>query len=150
RSALLLALAKQWESSPPDRPIVIAGSTGSQAATRTLMRAVSRLPRGVVVLPGLDIDLDEESWRAVREQHPQFALKETLEALGVSRSEVTLLGSETSSGRARRVLMREALAPAEKTADWLARVAAAGGKQFIESGAEGVSLLEATTEDEEA
>lgn len=150
RSALLKALARDWTNAPPARPIVIAGSTGSIAATRDLMHVVARLPRGVVVFPGLDVDLDEEAWALVRDQHPQFALKETLQALGVARAEVPLMGGEDAPGRARRVLMREALAPAEKTADWLARLEAAGGAELVAGGAEGLRLIEAETEDEEA
>jgi len=150
RSALLLALAREWERNPPARPIVIAGSTGSVAATRVLMRVAARLPRGVVVFPGLDIDLDDDAWDAVADQHPQFALKETLHTLDAQRADVVLLGGESEAGRARRVLMREALAPAEKTADWLARLDAAGGAAFVAGGAHGVRLLEAATEDEEA
>jgi ATP-dependent helicase/nuclease subunit B len=150
RSALLIALAREWERAPPTRPIVIAGSTGSIAATRALMRVAARLPRGVVVLPGLDIDLDDGAWDAVGDQHPQFALKETLAALGVHRRAVSALGEESESGRMRRVLMREALAPAEKTADWLARLEDAGGATFVAAGADGLSLIEAATEDEEA
>ncbi|MEJ0058392.1 MAG: double-strand break repair protein AddB [Terricaulis sp.] len=150
RSALLIALAREWERAPPTRPIVIAGSTGSIAATRALMRVAARLPRGVVVLPGLDVELDDGAWDAVADQHPQFALKETLKALGVHRSAVAPLGEESEHGRMRRVLMREALAPAEKTADWLARLEDAGGAAFVAAGAEGLSLIEAATEDEEA
>ncbi len=144
------ALAAQWRERPPTRPIVIAGSTGSIATTRDLMRVVAGLPRGVVVLPGLDADLDEESWFLLGDQHPQHALKETLAALGVSREEIPLLAAETERGRARRVLIREALAPAEKTADWLARLRAAGGAKFVTAGIEGLRLIEAATEDEEA
>lgn len=150
RAALARALAKDWETAPPSRPVIIAGSTGSLAATRALMRTVARLPRGVVVLPGLDTELDEDSWSQVADQHPQFALKETLAALGVARADVTPLAMETPAGRNRRVLMREALAPAEKTADWLARLKEAGGPEFVRAGAEGMRLIEATTEDEEA
>ncbi|PZO55558.1 MAG: double-strand break repair protein AddB [Alphaproteobacteria bacterium] len=149
-AALRRALAARWQAAPPKRPIIIAGSTGSQATTRELMRVVARLPRGVVVLPGLDIDLDDGAWALVGDQHPQHALKDTLEALGVARTEIPLLASEHTSGRARRVLMREALAPAEKTADWLARMDAAGGAEFVKTGAAGLRLLEAATEDEEA
>lgn len=149
-AALRHALAKRWRENPPKRAIVIAGSTGSQATTRELMRVVAQLPRGVVVLPGIDIDLDEESWALVGDQHPQFALKGTLKALGVDRAAIPLLSIETEVGRARRVLMREALAPAEKTADWLARLKAAGGDAFVQQGAAGVRVLEAATEDEEA
>lgn len=149
-AALRRALAARWQAAPPKRPIIIAGSTGSQATTRELMRVVARLPRGVVVLPGLDVDLDDDAWRLVGDQHPQHALKHTLEALGVARADIPLLASETANGRARRVLMREALAPAEKTADWLARMDAAGGADFVKVGASGLRLLEAATEDEEA
>jgi ATP-dependent helicase/nuclease subunit B len=149
-AAVRRALAQRWRSEPPMRPIVIAGSTGSIATTRELMRVVAGLPGGVVVLPGLDVELDDESWALLGEQHPQFALRETLRALGVERASIPLLGQETPSGRARRVLMREALAPPEKTADWLTRLEAAGGAGFVEAGVAGLQLIEAATEDEEA
>ncbi|MES1200777.1 MAG: double-strand break repair protein AddB [Pseudomonadota bacterium] len=148
RSALLRALAREWAETPPTRPIIIAGSTGSIAATRALMRVVAALPRGVVVFPGLDIGMDDDAWDAVGDQHPQFALKETLAALSAARRDVVALTDETPT--ARQVLLREALAPAEKTADWLQRLEAAGGARFVAAGVEGVRLLEAATEDEEA
>lgn len=150
RAMMLRALAADWEKNPPQRPVIIAGSTGSMGATRVLMRVVASLPRGVVVLPGLDTDLDDESWALVSDQHPQFALKETLRTLGVERSEIPLMAVEDARGRARRVLMREALAPPEKTADWLARLAAAGGAAFVGEGKQDLRLIEAATEDEEA
>lgn len=149
-AALRRTIAARWRDTPPTRPIIIAGSTGSQATTRELMRVVAALPRGVVVLPGVDVDLDDESWAMVGDQHPQHALKATLIALGVDRKDLPPLASESTSGRARRVLMREALAPAEKTADWLSRIAAAGGAEFVKAGADGLRLLEAPTEDAEA
>jgi ATP-dependent helicase/nuclease subunit B len=149
-AAIRKALAARWALEPPQRPVIIAGSTGSIATTRELMGVVARLPQGVVILPGLDTDLDDGAWEAVGDQHPQFALKETLAALGVSRRDIAPFGEETQKGRARRVLMREALAPAEKTADWLQRLAAAGGAAFVAEGAEGLHLVEAATEDQEA
>jgi ATP-dependent helicase/nuclease subunit B len=150
RAMMLRALAADWRTNPPQRPIVVAGSTGSMGATRELMQVVAALPRGVVVLPGLDSDLDDESWDLVSDQHPQFALKQTLRTLGVARGDVPLMTAEAGQGRARRVLMREALAPPEKTADWLARLAAAGGAGFVNEGKHGLRLIEAATEDEEA
>lgn len=150
RAMMLRALATEWRANPPQRPIIIAGSTGSVGATRDLMKVVAGLPRGAVVLPGLDADLDDESWALVSDQHPQFALKETLRALGVARADVPLMSAEGGQRSARRVLMREALAPPEKTADWLARLAAAGGAGFVNEGKQGLRLIEAATEDEEA
>lgn len=150
RSALLRALAQDWRINPPQRPIVIAGSTGSVAATRELMHVVSQLPKGAVVFPGVDTDLDEGAWSLIGDQHPQSALKATLATLGLSRHDVRLLTAEAESGKARRVLMRETLTPAEKTADWLSRLADAGGRGFVEAGAQNLRLIEAATEDEEA
>ncbi|MGE3143551.1 MAG: double-strand break repair protein AddB, partial [Hyphomonadaceae bacterium] len=150
RALVLDGLGGLWRSAPPERPIIIAGSTGSIAATRRLMRVVASLPQGVVVLPGLDSDLDDAAWNAIGPQHPQFALKETLAALGLARTQIASLGKETQHGHARRTLIREALAPADATADWLKRLESAGGGAMAKKGLEGAAILEAANADEEA
>ncbi len=152
RARLLGALAASWRAAPPETPIVIAGSTGSIAATRELMGVVAGLPRGLVVLPGLDADLDEAAWARIDEGHPQFALKETIAALGVARGAVPLLGVDHDVGaaRARRILVREALVPADATASWVERLTQAGGARLAEEGAAGLTLHEAASEEEEA
>ncbi|NDC58006.1 MAG: double-strand break repair protein AddB, partial [Alphaproteobacteria bacterium] len=82
RNLRLDALAAAWTTSPPRGPVVIAGSTGSLPAVRRLMRVVANMPRGAVILPGLDADLDDAAWAALGPQHPQYGLRATLEALG--------------------------------------------------------------------
>src|SRR5262249_11706446 len=47
------------------KPIIAAGSTGSMPATAKLLATIAGLPSGAVVLPGLDTELDEESWNAI-------------------------------------------------------------------------------------
>lgn len=150
RSAVLEALAKQWETNPPQRPIIIAGSTGSLASTRRLMDVVRRLPQGLVILPGLDTDLDDAAWEKIDAQHPQAALRDTLCALKLDRRDVPVLGAETSHGRARRILVREALVPADATADWIARLHAAGGAGLARDALHDLSLIEAANSEEEA
>ena len=49
---------------------------------------IARLPRGTVVLPGLDQDMDEASWRVLTPAHPQYGLKQLLDALDVERTAV--------------------------------------------------------------
>lgn len=52
--ALVHALARiseSWERSPPSFPVMVAGSTGSQPATAKLLKVVSGLPAGVILLP---------------------------------------------------------------------------------------------------
>ncbi len=63
RNALIKAEAARLARSAG--PVIAAGSTGSIPATAGLVAAVAKLPRGAVVLPGLDTDLDEESWRLI-------------------------------------------------------------------------------------
>lgn len=153
RNRLLEALAQRWRAEPPQTPVVIAGSTGSLAATRGLMQVVSRLPQGCVVLPGLDRDLDEAAWARIDPQHPQHALKLCLEQLGLARGEVPLLaGAEADSPvrSARRAILREALAPADATADWLERLRGVGGARTAREAAQGLTLIEAASAEEEA
>ena len=38
----------------PPGPVIVAGSTGSQGATRLFLQAVASLPHGAVILPGFD------------------------------------------------------------------------------------------------
>ncbi len=157
RTVLLRALAASWEKRPPQTPVVIAGSTGSVHAVRELMQVVARLPRGVVVLPGLDSDLDDAAWEEIEDSHPQHGLKVTLDALGLDRRAVPMLAGAAQSRRAnaRRILVREALAPAGRTADWRARLEHAAHPwgdhdTFVREACTGLALVEANNEEEEA
>jgi ATP-dependent helicase/nuclease subunit B len=112
-------------------PVIAAGSTGSMPATASLLATIAKLPHGAVVLPGLDTDLDEESWDLIGEikdggrvvqapsfGHPQLAMHGLLRRIGISRDEVVALGQ---SG-AREKLASEALRPPEATEHWAARL----------------------------
>ncbi len=85
-----------------DAPVIAAGSTGSIPATAELIATIARLPHGAVVLPGLDTDLDEASWRLIAGDekkniapapgHPQFAMQALLTRIGIARDAVVPLG----------------------------------------------------------
>ena len=74
RGALIRMEAERLRRSPPAGPVVAAGSTGSIPATAELLSAISRLPNGAVVLPGLDRSLDERSWAVVADLAPQASV----------------------------------------------------------------------------
>ena len=126
RVALLRLLERQWTDNPPAGPLIAAGSTGTAPATADLLRAVAAAPMGAVVLPGLDLELSEDAWVAVGEQHPQGAMRRLLTRAGVTRNAVRpwpagpLEGE--ARGRWRRRVINEALRPAERTADWRAQI----------------------------
>ena len=94
RDALIKAEAARL-CSKPDAPVIAAGSTGSIPATAELIATISRLPHGAVVLPGLDTDLDEDTWGliagderkgiAAAPGHPQFAMQALLKRIGIAR-----------------------------------------------------------------
>lgn len=115
---VLDALAAQWRATPPDGPVIAAGSTGSRPATAELLAVVAGLREGKVVLPGLDKGLDEGGWEAVEASHPQYGLKRLLERLGVSRGEVREYGREFDPRAARSRLASEALRPAATCEAW--------------------------------
>lgn len=124
RTRSIRAQAERWRASPPAGPVIAAGSTGSQPATRELLGVVAGLPAGCVVLPGLDRAMDEESWRALEPSHPQFGLRELLAALGAERSGV----AEWPGGpgdAARRHLITELMRPAATSDSWSKPEAAA-------------------------
>lgn len=121
RNAIILADAERLARERPAAPMIVAGSTGSVPATAHLIAAVARLPHGAVVLPGLDLGLDEPSWRAVAEArhgHPQATLQRLLETIGVERAEVAELAVLTPEAGARAAFLAEALRPAETTHLW--------------------------------
>ena len=158
RRAAATALAERWEAEPPLNPIIIAGSTGATAASRRLMRAVASLPKGVIILPGLDPDLDTAGWNAVARapSHPQFALARALRTLGVEAQSVPVWPGVTESPEqaARRRLINESLAPAETTSGWTQRLktlAEPGDpKSLVDQGVAGLRIVEAEDEAEEA
>jgi ATP-dependent helicase/nuclease subunit B len=158
RVTLLRHLAAQWAQRPPEGVLVAAGSTGTTPAAAAVLEAIAAAPRGAVVLPGLDLDLADDAWTEVGEQHPQGAMKRLIESAGVDRRGVapwpaSLAGGELE-GRWRRRVVNEALRPPESTRDWnvqIRRLREEGaGEDPIAAGLEGLSVIAARSEDEAA
>jgi len=130
RDRLMTAQAARWAEHPPPGPVIAAGSTGSIPATADLLAVVAGLPRGAVVLPGLDRSMDETSWAALEPSHPQYGLRRLLGRLGVDRRAVTtwpapapapasaMTPQQAQAIQARRALVTEALRPAATTDAW--------------------------------
>lgn len=122
RDALLRAQAQAWRNSKPRFPVIAAGSTGSIPATAALICAVAEMPQGSVVLPGLDTDLDGDSWEAVRSDptHAQHGLYLLLDRLECTRSAVQpwLVEAAENIPMARSRLISEALRPAAVSGKW--------------------------------
>jgi len=165
RARLLRLLADRWTDNPPTGPVIAAGSTGSAPAAADVLKAVAGAPRGCVVLPGLDLDLDAGVWATLKdeEQHPQNALWRLLHRHDVARDNVRrwftppLAPDILARGLARQRLLNEALRPANATSDWrieIARIrkdaAPVQAADPIALGLEDLSLLSLRTEEDAA
>jgi ATP-dependent helicase/nuclease subunit B len=155
RDALIKAEAARL-ARKTDCLAIAAGSTGSIPATAELIATIARLPLGAVVLPGLDTDLDDHSWRliagdahkkiAAAPSHPQFALQALLARIGIGRDGVVNLAE--SSGRER--VVSEALRPAAATDLWKQRVDRPEFATHADAAIAAVAVIEAANPDEEA
>lgn len=122
RVRVIQALTAHWNVRAPGYPVIAAGSTGSIPATANLLKTIAFIPDGYVVLPGLDTDMDAESWKAVTEGHPQATLKQLLKRMGCTRTNVQIWphssGTQERNNAARRFLATETMRPAPAAAAW--------------------------------
>ena len=116
RIILLDSLSQHWQHSPPDYPVIAAGVTGSIPAVRRLLKVVSDLPYGHIILPGLDQIMDDDAWNAIEETHPQYALKQTLQHVGCTRQDVSVFNE--GMHMARESLASAMMLPAVSTYQW--------------------------------
>ena len=149
RNAMLRTLGERWLAHPPPGPVIAAGSTGSVPATARLMEIIAQMPQGMLVLPGLDLGLDTESWQCLEEGHPQYGLARLLRRLGVERDQVRVwTGHDYTANPARTALLSEALRPAETTDAW--RGAADKLRPELPQALQGFQRIEAPALREEA
>lgn len=151
--------AAAWTAQPPAGFVCVAGVTSAAPAVARLLRAVAELPQGMVVLPGLDLAMDEADWEALgpplddgsglprrgEETHPQYHLKLLLTRMGVRRGEAGWWrdGSEHDAAPARTRAIASAFLPARQTDRWTAMPA---GERRLS----GIRAAEVATPAEEA
>ncbi|TMJ15776.1 MAG: double-strand break repair protein AddB, partial [Alphaproteobacteria bacterium] len=135
RNRILRRVSERWRAQTPKGFVAAAGITTTAPAVARLLRAVSRLPQGLVVLPALDQGMSEEEWESLGphepdpetgrrrpsvETHPQFQLKLLLDRMGVARAEVERWrwggGRDAPAVRSRAI--GNAMAPALATSKW--------------------------------
>ena len=110
------------------------------------------------MLPGLDLELDARSWQLIGGgeeaaarvssafEHPQFAMQALLQRIGITREQVSVLGTPAAHRRERYVC--EALRPAAATDAW--KRLAGGDVPWIEGALQGLTVIEAANAEEEA
>jgi ATP-dependent helicase/nuclease subunit B len=158
RRNMLMELEAERLARGSPYPVIAAGSTGTVPATARLLKTTASLPNGAVVLPGLDLSLDDESLTRLGDhpEHPQAGMAELLRKLGADRKSVAYVpGSEPNpSARARLHLVSEALRPAESTELWQRFLEADGlapeGRASFANALTGIRVVVAPTAHDEA
>ena len=144
RNRLLKLMAEFWEENPPQTPIIAAGSTGSIPATGNLLRVIAGLPQGRVVLPGLDLDMEDEAWKHIGETSPQNTMKRLIARMELPRRQVKIWREAERIKSPRLDIARAATCPAEACDTY--RIDA----DKLKAGLDNVSLLEADNARHEA
>ncbi|PIR38135.1 MAG: double-strand break repair protein AddB [Alphaproteobacteria bacterium CG11_big_fil_rev_8_21_14_0_20_39_49] len=144
RNISLKAQADYWQKNPSEYPVIAAGSTGSIPATAQLLKVISQMPSGQVILPGLDMNMDNAAWEKIEQTHPQYGLKNLLEIIGVGRNEVKKYDCTVCSAVDRDSLISVMMLPADVTDKWSHSV------KIENSHLEGIEVIEASGLQEEA
>lgn len=149
----IAALIARWRASPPTRPVLVAGSTGSRGTTQSLMRAVASLPQGALILPGFDDDMPDFGWDNLfsapipNEDHPQYRFAHLMASLGIGPGQVARWTDVSGFDAPRNRLVSLALRPAPVTDHWLTEGAALGP---LLPATAGMTLIEAPDPRQEA
>lgn len=120
----VMALAELWAANPPADPVILAGSTGSRGTTALLMQALARVPNGMVVLPGYDVDMPQV-WATMddaltAEDHPQYRFRRVMDMLDCGPEAIRLWTDAAPPDPGRNQLISLSLRPAPITDQWLA------------------------------
>lgn len=149
RNRMIAAEVRRLNANPSNKPIIVAGSTGSIPATAELIATIAKLPNGAVVLPGYEAGMDEallQQFDSFSQEpsvvgHPQFGMRKLVRQIGVDNRSVETLGMTGHRGDAqtpRAQWVSQALLPPTLTGNWQAQRDALDSEAF-----DGVALLEA-------
>jgi len=143
---LLDAQAQEWSQRPAGCPVIVAGTTGGIKAVARLMRVVATMPSGMVILPGLDLAMDDAVWDQLDSGHPQAGLRRLLINLNASRGDVQAWEEAAGStpvpvSPARCDALWQSLLPAQALGSW---------HRGATSDVAGLTRLQAADQQEEA
>jgi ATP-dependent helicase/nuclease subunit B len=120
RNLLIKMQAKYWNENPINTPVIVAGTTATFPAMKELVKSVTNLPNGQVILQGIDNNLSDEAWANIDETHPQFELKDLLEYLNINRKDVAEYKNHDLNDvfKPKEMLISQMMLPAEITNKW--------------------------------
>ena len=70
-----------WKDVPYDKPLIMAGLSYVSPTIKKLLPAVLQLPKGMVILYGLDRNISADVFNVIEENHHQYAFKMLLDGV---------------------------------------------------------------------
>ena len=156
RNRLINALNHHWTTNPPKHPVIAAGSTGSIPSTNNLLKTISTLPQGALLLPGLDKNMSDVAWNMVEEGHPQNTLKELLNNLEIKRDDIKIWPQihtdhiNDKTAEAREKFISHVMAPPNYTHQWQQVNLSTSQSDDLKTSLKKVQRLDCETPQEEA
>jgi ATP-dependent helicase/nuclease subunit B len=101
-------------------PIIIAGSTGSIKSTKKLIKTISNLENGQVIIYGFDRDFRKNTNSKTEEIHPQFMLGSLIDYLQINDTEIIEIQNDQYllSPGSRKKLVEMAMMPSDEIIKW--------------------------------
>ncbi|MBR1544477.1 MAG: double-strand break repair protein AddB [Alphaproteobacteria bacterium] len=93
--ALIKKQIEYWKKFPPKGRVFAAGSTGSLVPISYMLRFISKMERGFLILPGLDKNISDKDFEILtadypktNQNHPQYGLLKLIKGLDLKISDV--------------------------------------------------------------
>ena len=119
---------KYWENFPPKGRIFAAGSTGSLVPISYMLRFISKMEKGYLILPGLDKNISDKDFEILtadypksNQNHPQYGLLKLIKGLGLKISDVPnlpLYKEYDIADKDRELLSSHIMINSEMSDDW--------------------------------
>ena len=116
RNILIKAQLELWKKNRSKKRIVVAGTTAAFPLMKELVKVVTELDNGQVILSGVDKYLSDEDWQEIDEVHPQYELKQLLDYLEIDRFDIKDLVSPCNNER--MDFIAEVMRPAKTSDTW--------------------------------
>jgi len=137
--ALIRRAADSFSSSDN---VIVAGSTGSMKPISYFISRIAKLPQGFVFLPMLDKNISDTEFANVAADHPQYNLKNLLNAIGVARADVKDFAPAPNADKSKLASM--IMKSGKFAADWRA------AEIDFANATKDLSIIAAKNQDEEA
>lgn len=111
-------IISKWQTSPPDKPIIAAGSTGSIKSTASLIKALSNIKNGFVVLKGIDLEMNQQQWNNIDKSHHAFLTKQLLNKIEIDKKQLIPWHSKDYAQDEWQNFISTAMTPSNSTIEW--------------------------------